>query len=258
MQERIYKTPAVVLRRLDFGETGKQLIIYTPRYGKLSVIAKGVKRATSKLAGHLEPLALSHVVAARGRNLDTITQADTVESFIRARSEPDRLFHALLVAELLDKLTVERDPNPVLWLLFVDTLRRVDSGDDTWRATVYFWLRLLSESGYQPALDACVQCGSALVPRSLYFGPTAGGLLCQSCRVSDLGAFPVSPNAVKVMRAGLAQPYEEFGRIRVSPELRQEIGSLLRSSTRSLLEVELGSAGLLDELRWPASAHSAS
>lgn len=249
MQERIYKTQAVVLRRYDFGEAGRQLVVFTPHLGKLSVLAKGVKRATSKLAGHVEPLCLSHIVVARGRNLDTLTQAHTVEAFARARSDPDKLFHALLVAELLDKLTAEHEENVALWNLFVETLRRIDSEPDPWVAGAYYHAWLLDLSGYRPELMTCVACGGPLSAEAVFYSPRLGGAVCTPCRSSDPSAFPASANGIKVLRSALSTTYDQFRRLKVPPALRSEIDALLRENLRRMLDIETGSAGLLDALR---------
>lgn len=246
MQERIYKTHVVVLRRYDFGEAAKQLVVYTPAMGKLSMIAKGVKRSTSKMAGHLEPLTLSAVVAARGRNLDTVTQASTVEAFGRLRTEEGRVFHGLFVAELLDKLTPEREANHALWRLFVETLRQLDAEPDVWPSVLYFQVRLLALSGYRPVLDGCVQCGGRLDPQAVYMSPRLGGVLCPEHRLTDAGSLPVSANAVKVLRAALGSPFEAFSRIRIPEELRAELDRLLKLNLRTLLEVETAGGAVLD------------
>ncbi len=248
MQDRIYKTEAVVLRRYDFGEAGKQLVIYTPRLGKRSVLAKGVKRTTSRLAGHLEPLALASIVAARGRNLDTVTQASTVESFSRLRNDGDRVFHGLMVAELLDKLTPEQEENHALWTVFTETLRRLDTEQDPWAPSTYFQVRAIALSGYRPELEACVQCEGRLDARAVYYSPRLGGALCPEHRLADAGSFEVSANAIKVLRAAVGPSYESFRRLRVSDSLRAEVDRILRLNLRTLLEVEVSSAALIDHL----------
>ncbi len=238
-----------MLRRFDFGEAGKQLVVYTPAQGKVSMLAQGVKRATSKLAGHLEPLSLCFIVAVRGRNLDTVTQADTVEPFIHARMDTDRVFYALLVAELLDKFTLEHEENAALWDLLVNTLRRIDKEDDPWVPTSYFQTRLLTISGYMPELALCVECSSSLDPKELYYSTRLGGTLCAACRMSDTHAFPISPNAVKLLRLAVAPSYSAYARFKVTPELRSEMEGVLRVSTRQVTDREVGSAALLDLMK---------
>jgi len=249
MHERIYKSQAVVLRRYDFGEADKQLVAYTPHLGKISVLAKGVKRTISRKAGHLEPFTLSHLVIARGRNLDTVTSAQTVEPFALVRTDPDRLFPAMLVAELLDKLTLEREPNLALWNLFLETLRRLEEGLDPWQAATYYQLHLLQLSGYRPELARCVECEGPLDPANLHFSPTLGGLLCQASRSADAMAIRTSANAVKVLRAALGLPYENFARIVVGPPVRTEVDALLRENLRRLLDLDPASHRVIESMR---------
>lgn len=256
MRDKIYKTQAIVLRRYDFGEAGKQLVIYTPTLGKLSVLARGVKRTTSRMAGHLEPLSLSTVVAARGRNLDTITQADTVESFFRLRSEPEKLFHGFAVAELLDKLTPEQEEHRAVWDLFVSTLRGIEKDPDPWAPASYFNVRLLVLAGYAPELQVCVNCGEALDPRQVYYSPRLGGTLCPACRTADVGALAVSANAIKVLRLASGPDYGAYRAVKIGPALRGEIDALLRENVRRLLDVEMNSARLFKTLEQPAIARA--
>lgn len=257
MQERVYKTQAVVLRRYDFGETGRQLVIYTPCMGKLSAIAKGVKRPTSKLAGHLEPLCLSSIVAARGRNLDTITQASTVESFVHARTDPEKTVYAMLVAELLDKLTLEGEGSRQIWTLFTNSLRRIDAGEPVWPVVIFFWIRIMALTGYLPELQRCVECGGALDPDNLFFSPQAGGVLCSNCRATRSLASSVNASAIKVLRAAVAVDFETFRKIRVSNQLRDEVYKLLRSATAQISDREFSSLTLLDTYNLSAPRPSA-
>src|SRR6516162_1991606 len=100
---RVYTTEAVVLRRTDFGEADRILTLFTPHKGKLRAIAKGVRRTTSRLAGHLEPF---------GRALDIVTQAEAIE---RLDHLNDDLWHATAAwycAELVDRFLQDDDPHP--------------------------------------------------------------------------------------------------------------------------------------------------
>ncbi len=74
-RSRLYRTDSVVLRRQDLGEADRIVTIFTPGYGKLRAVAKGVRKPSSRKAGHLEPLARSNLLIAKGRELDIITQA---------------------------------------------------------------------------------------------------------------------------------------------------------------------------------------
>lgn len=245
MQERLYKTQAVVLRRFDFGESGKQLLVYTPRFGKRSLVAKGIKRPTSKMAGHLEPLTLTQVVAAQGRNLDVVTQADTIESFAAVRTDSSRVFYGLMVAELLEKLTTQDEGSQGTWDLLLHTLRRLEVDDDPWMPAAYFQVRMLELSGYRPELALCVECGGVLDAATVSYNPEAGGTVCRGCRGAGAGAFPISANAVKFLRLASSAEYDEFRRLRVSTELRRELDAVLAANLSRLVGIEIGASSVL-------------
>ena len=82
---RLYKTPGIVLTRFDLGEADRVLTVLTPHEGKLKVIAKGVRKPTSRLGGSLEPFAELHLVLARGRTFDIVTQASVAEAWLAFR-----------------------------------------------------------------------------------------------------------------------------------------------------------------------------
>src|SRR5438045_4093476 len=105
---RVYRCEAVVLRQRRLGEADRILTLYTPQLGKVEAVAKGVRKQTSRKAGHLEPLTLSSLLIASGRNLDIITQAETVESFLPLREDLTRLSRGMYVAELVDRFSESR------------------------------------------------------------------------------------------------------------------------------------------------------
>jgi len=90
-QPRVYSTPAIVLRQRKLGDADKILTLYTARLGKLDAVAKGVRRARSRMAGHVEPLTQANVQLAKGKSLDVLTQVETIESFQALRDDLDRL-----------------------------------------------------------------------------------------------------------------------------------------------------------------------
>ena len=150
---RMYKTEAVVLRQRRLGEADRILVIYTPAIGKLDVKARGVRKTTSRMSGHLQPLSRCLVQLARGRSgLDVIAGCETLESFQALREDLDRLSRALYAAELADRFLAERVESMATYRLLLDTLRRLQDGNaDT--ALRYYEMRLLEQSGFRPELE---------------------------------------------------------------------------------------------------------
>ncbi|GAH50050.1 unnamed protein product, partial [marine sediment metagenome] len=84
---RTYQTHAVVIKEAKIGEVDKIVTIYTPELGKLKAVAKGACRPGSKLGGNVEPLTYSLLMLARGRNLDIVTQSQTIDAFPALKSD---------------------------------------------------------------------------------------------------------------------------------------------------------------------------
>src|SRR5438105_7819952 len=112
---------------MDLGEADRIVTLYTRDAGKVRAVAKGVRRAVSRSAGHLEPFTLSDVLFAVGRELDVISQADTLEAFRGVREDLDLTTHAYYLAEVVDLLTEDRMENRAVFDALVGGLR--DLGD---------------------------------------------------------------------------------------------------------------------------------
>ena len=113
--ERVYKTEGIVLRHGDMGEADRLITLFTPYRGKLRAVAKGARRPTSKLAGHIEQFTHTNVLIARGRSLDLITQAQSLHSFIAIRENLRLVLYASYAVELVDRSTEwDRDRKSVV------------------------------------------------------------------------------------------------------------------------------------------------
>src|SRR5215471_3273000 len=121
MRDRIYRTEALIIRRSDFGEADRLLTLITPQ-GKRRVVAKGARKTTSRLAGHIELFSHATLLLAVGRNLDIITQSVVLHSYDRLRGDIERIGAAYYAAELIDRLTEDEDENRPAFDLLVATL----------------------------------------------------------------------------------------------------------------------------------------
>lgn len=248
---RVYTTEAVVLRRTDFGEADRILTLFTPTYGKIRAIAKGVRKTKSRLAGHLEPFTRTQLLLATGRDLDIVTQAEGRERFERLPTDFWSATAAWYVAELVDRFLEDADPHPRLYALFVETLRRLDAQAQeadrahSWLALRYFELRLLGEIGYRPGLHHCVSCDQPLRPEDQGYSPEMGGALCPACM--RYGARSLSLTALKVMRLLQSTDWSAIPRLRLEPGQQAEIEATLQATIRYHLERDLKSWTFLQQ-----------
>ena len=246
---KVYKTEAIILKRMNLGEADRILTLYSPNLGKFRAIAKGVRRPKSKMGGHLELLCHSALMLARGQNLDIITQSQTIDSFPHLRDDLWRASIAFYAAELVEQFTAEHVENYPLYRLFLNTLRWLGEAQDTEVTLRYFELKLLTHLGYKPELDRCLGCNASIEPTTNFFSSSGGGVLCPQCREREPLARPISLNALKVMRFLGKSDYATASKLKLSAELSRELEQLMRHYIRYLLEREVKSVEFLDRLR---------
>jgi DNA repair protein RecO (recombination protein O) len=199
----LYRDEAIVLRTHKLGEADRIITLLTRQHGRVRAVAKGVRRTTSRWGSRLEPFTHVDLQLAEGRNLDVVTQADTVEAFPAGLGDHyDRYTAGTVMLETADRLVPEeKQPALQQFLLLVGGLRAMTAGD---RAPAQvldsYLLRSLSVAGYAPSFTHCARCGEPGPLR--WFAPSAGGALCPDCRVP--GSASPSAGTLEVMGALLA------------------------------------------------------
>ncbi len=234
---RLYPAEGVVLRRRDLGEADRILVVFTDRVGKVSVVAKGVRRTKSRLAGHLEPYCRSSLLIAKGRNLDIVTQASLIEPFRKIHESEALIAYASYFADLLDLFIVEGQENHRAYELFIETLSELNDGIEPFVTSVVFEFRLLALMGFLPELYKCVDCGKDLRPEVNGFS-LSGGVICPECRGNQPLTETISLNALKFLRLIERGEVVTARRLRLSPELRAEIDRTVRGYVGFVLERE--------------------
>jgi DNA repair protein RecO (recombination protein O) len=250
---RSYQTEAIVTKKTKLGEADRILTLYTPHLGKIQAVAKGVRRPKSKLSGHLELLTHSLVSLARGRNLDTITGSQTINSFLPLKSDLELTSYALYITELVNQFTADHIEDHPLFELLLETMKKLCQGVNNELALRYFEIHLLDEVGYRPQLQQCVLCHLPLKPVSNSFCPGAGGILCPGCTKSQPFSYPVSVNGLKVLRLLQDGDYDTLCQLKMSRELSYELEGIMRNYIKYLLDREIKSAAWLDTLKQPQS-----
>ena len=246
---RTYQTEAVIIKRIKLGEADRILTLYTPELGKLKAVAKGTRRPQSKLGGHVELLTHSRLMLARGRNLDIITQAQTINNFLPIKDNLERISRGLYIAELVDSFTGEHSEDRRLFDLVLEVLQQLSQFNDFELVLRYFELHLLDHLGYRPQLQQCTECNLSLKPEANFFSPNHGGVLCHNCGFHEPAAHPISLNALKVLRLWQNCDYATARRVKISPELATELEQIMREYIKYLLDKQLKSTAWLDKLK---------
>jgi DNA repair protein RecO (recombination protein O) len=240
----IHRDEGIVLRTYKLGEADRIIVFLTKRRGKVRAVAKGVRKTRSKFGSRLEPMSHVALQLYEGRELDLVTQVDSIDHFRGLRDDFDRIARASAMLETADQLAQEGEVNPRLFQMLLGALRTLDDSDSPLVLPAFFW-KVLALEGYRPEVDQCVLCGEggptdasvALVA----FDLESGGLLCHQCRRGTA----VSPAAVLLLQQILGGQLNDALAAPVSPACF-EIDHLATRAVEHHLERRLRSVTVLD------------
>lgn len=232
---RVYRAEGIIVSRRNIGEADSIFTVFSRQYGRFDAVARGVRKARSRMRGHLEPLTRSNLLLAQGRTLDVFTQAETIDTYRAIREDLDRSAAALYALDLVSAFSGDHEPQPRLYALIVETLEALNEGQPT-AVVRYFEMALLSLLGYELQVDACAACTNPLAEEAAPLSPSAGGVVCVNCRHLAGQARLVSVRAIKVMRYARVSGMEAFARVRMDDELRSELEAALLGVVRYHLD----------------------
>jgi len=249
MQGHNYQTEAIVIKKTKLGEADRILTLFTPDLGRIQAVAKGVRKPKSKMAGHLELLTHSHLVLAKGHNLDTITACQTVNAFLPLKNDLELTAYALYVTELAEQFTIEDQENRPLFELLRDTLQRLCEAGNRDMVLHHYEMQLLDQAGYRPELRRCVDCEKPLQPVTNYFSFSEGGVLCPDCCGTRPYACTLPVTTLKVMRLLQDNDIATALKLKITGSLADELEEVIRRYVKYLLEKDVKSTVWMDKLK---------
>ena len=227
-----------MLRTVKLGEADRIAHVATDRRGLVRAVVKGVRKTKSRWGSRLEPMSHVSLMCWEGRELDVVTQAETIDHFRAVREDLDRMVKAAVLLEVADRLGVDGWEGGQTYRMLVGALRFLDRQDSAALVGAFLW-RLLAEDGSAPVLDRCAACGS---PGPLVaFDATVGGALCRACRQGS----PISSQALDLISAALGGRLTDVLREPASKAVT-EMELLATRTMEAHLERRLRSVGVLD------------
>lgn len=178
-----YETEAILLVVKDWGEADKMVTLFSREYGKVTAIAYGARRPKSRLAGGMQTFMHVDAVLMPGKNLDSIRQYESKNSFRLLREDLTSMAYGLFIAELVTELCPERQSEPPVFDLLLDIFALMSIRNPRLVALAGAW-QLLSLTGFLPEYKKCVCCNQHLTDQA-YFIVSAGGLTCSSCKAEE-------------------------------------------------------------------------
>jgi DNA repair protein RecO (recombination protein O) len=178
---------ALILKRRDSGETDRRLTALTQESGVIDVIARGARKAASRLAGSSEPLSACILHVAEGKRNAFVTQVQPVTSFPGLRADYTRLSLALALTEVAAAVLPHEQPAADAFALLVSSLKYLEVHEKPMVAFVWAEVQLLKLAGFMPELEACITCAKPMKEAYPALSPHAGGFVCadDATRFSD-------------------------------------------------------------------------
>ncbi len=203
--------------------------------GKMRAVARSARRVKSKFTGSMEPLTHVHLEFYGKENTDLfrLNSADVLRSFDGLRRDFEKVKIALVMAEMLDRMLEDGEPQAEIFNLSLAVLNRMETAGRGGRGggggaaedpLILFEARFLRELGYQPNLDRCAKCGQVLAEKGAVFQAGAGDLSCPGC---SSGGLRLSAGAVKHLSAVGSLPIERAFQVSTVPAVRTEVRRFL-------------------------------
>ena len=180
-----FTTNAINLKSYNLSETDKIVVMYSKEKGIIKGVAKGVKKTTSKLGGRMDMLIANKLLMRKGKNLNTICQAEALNTFKNSRKDIDKLFYSIYCSEIVNCFGVENDPNSEeIYNLLYKTLEAISISENKVElliSVIKFQLKITHIAGYSLELESCVCCGGKLDKENIRFSAQNGGTVCEEC-----------------------------------------------------------------------------
>lgn len=238
MSSSAEKTEGIVIRLADFSESSRVVTLFTRDFGKISALAKGVKRLKGAFEAGLDLLSRSRIVfRPKSGGLDLLTEAQLVVAFRLPSHQLVPLYCGYYVAELLDGLTLEHDPHVELYSAAVQTLTEIMSFADPRLPLFRFQLVLLKEIGHLPQLDRCLRCDAPLETISgIRFWVSQGGILCSRCGRPEYKSTEIHASSIVMLDRLVKDSSTSSGYESPTPGQYREMHAFLTSAITHVLE----------------------
>ncbi len=209
----VFTTEGIIVKRRNFGEADRLLTVVTPFKGKITILAKGVRRITSRRGGNVELLNKVKLHVFQGQGMPILTEAEALETFPKIKNDLILSSYGSHIAELAERLLPENEPIPQGYNLLVVALTLLEKNPRQIFIRA-FEVKLLTVLGFW-SLDQ----------------------VDATQRIKD------------ILQQIQVKSWEEIERLEVEPQEALEVERILRYYIEKVLEAPLKSAKLIKELR---------
>ncbi|MGA7160673.1 MAG: DNA repair protein RecO [Bacteroidota bacterium] len=231
----IVSTDAIVLRSMKYGETSKIVTLYSQKFGKITVIAKGARSAKSRFGASLEPMTYSSAILYKKeeRDLHLLSKCEIAKPYLKFGGNGDKLATGLALVELVNMVMHDEEENLPMFALLVESLEAVDlASKNVMNIFFAFQLRLLEIFGYGLNLHNCSRCGRDILDdryvEPVFLHLADGSVMCSDCHSSsNAGGIKMPREMVRSLFRLQSLPIASIDEVKLAPALRDEILAVL-------------------------------
>ncbi|KKP48373.1 MAG: repair protein RecO protein [Candidatus Woesebacteria bacterium GW2011_GWA1_33_30] len=150
MKLRTYSSEGIILARKNYGEADRIITVFSKYFGKITLLAKGVRKLTSRKRGHLEIFSQIKFSANSGKGFDLITEAETINTFSKFRLNLNKVTLAYYFCEVVNKITREGEKQSKVYNLLTTALEQLETAKNLKILRKKFIEDLLVDLGYWP------------------------------------------------------------------------------------------------------------
>lgn len=200
-----HKTLGFVLKSEDRGEANQFFTVFTEKFGKIKILARGIRKIKSKLRSNFQLFSLCEIEFIQGKNYKTLTDAVVIDSFFEINKDLEKLKITYQISEVLDSLVKGEESDEEVWRLLKEIFNRLNEDKKVKIIYYYFLWKILENLGYKPELYSCLLCHNRLKPEELYFSPREGGMICKNCFKENQDLIQILPDTIKILRLFLEE-----------------------------------------------------
>lgn len=224
----LYKDIGIVIKQIAYSDFDRILTIVTKNHGKISAIAKGARRLTSKKSASTDLFVKNKFAFAEGRNLDIVTETIILDTYEKSKNSFENIETLFYIAKVIDKLIEfgETIDSKEIYQALDESLTLLgNQSENIGKAKILvtaFEIKILTILGLLPSFHECVKCGNELAESENFrFTTNLGGIVCRNCYGSSKGN--LSRDALKVLRFLSSNSLDQSIRLNVSDKVIREI-----------------------------------
>ncbi|MFA6457549.1 MAG: DNA repair protein RecO [Bacteroidota bacterium] len=233
----IVETEAVVLHALNYSDTSKIVTLYTRKYGKIKIIAKGARnQKNNKFGSSLEPMTLSSVVMYKneGKNLHLLSKSEIATPLNRLQDGSEKMFTGLALVELVNMVMHDEEENGPLFDLLVEALTTVDASvKNNVNVFISFMVQLFHHFGFGLNVESCNLCGRKTGDEDFPYGLlrlSDGKFTCSHCsEEQQQSGVKLSAGIMKSLYYFQRNPIGKSVMLSMNPVMRTELLTVLQS-----------------------------